>query len=91
MLPFLIHELNFCETLKNPGIDSEESILQAKLAWRAGTTNRVVVPTRRQAGNRFLCSQWSANIDDISLTRPRKQNWRLTLLIVRLRKNITGH
>jgi hypothetical protein len=30
-----------------------ESILQAYVAWRADTTNRVVVPAR-QAGNRFL-------------------------------------
>jgi len=33
-----------------PGIDSEESILPAYVTWPAGTTSRVVVPTR-QAGN----------------------------------------
>ncbi len=33
----------------------EESIPPAYVAWRAGTTNRVVVPAR-QAGNRFLGS-----------------------------------
>ncbi len=38
------------------GIDSEESIPPAYVAWRAGTTNRVVVRAR-QAGNRFLGSQ----------------------------------
>jgi hypothetical protein len=39
--------------LRSPGIDSEESIQSANEAWRAGTTNRVVVPVR-QAENRFL-------------------------------------
>jgi hypothetical protein len=38
-----------------PGIYSEESIQPAYVAWRVGTTNRVVVPAR-QAGNRFLDS-----------------------------------
>jgi hypothetical protein len=36
-------------------MDSEESNSPAYVAWRAGTTNRVVVLTR-QAGNRFLDS-----------------------------------
>jgi hypothetical protein len=43
-----------CKRLWSPGIDSEESILPAHVACRAGTTNRVV-PTR-QAGNQFLGS-----------------------------------
>jgi hypothetical protein len=34
---------------------SKESIPPAYVAWRAGTSNRVVVPAR-QAGNRFLGS-----------------------------------
>ncbi len=34
---------------------AQESIQPAYVAWRAGTTNRVVVPAR-QAGNRFLGS-----------------------------------
>jgi hypothetical protein len=38
--------------LRSPGIDSEKSIPLAYVAWRAGTTNRVVVPAR-QSGNRF--------------------------------------
>ena len=38
--------------LRSPGIDSEKSISPAHVAWRASTTNRVVVPDR-QAGNRF--------------------------------------
>ncbi len=38
--------------LRSPGIDSEKSIPLAYVAWRAGTTNRVVVPAR-QAWNRF--------------------------------------
>ncbi len=42
--------------LPEPGFDSEESIPPAYLAWRASTTNRVVVSLRLQAGNRFLGS-----------------------------------
>jgi hypothetical protein len=49
-----------CKCLWSPGIDSEESISPAYVAWRAGTTNRVVVLASRnrfhQAGNRFLGS-----------------------------------
>jgi hypothetical protein len=44
-----------CKRLLSSGIDSEESISPAFVAWRAGTKNRVVVPVR-QAGNRFLVS-----------------------------------
>ncbi len=44
-----------CKRLWSPGIDSEESMLLAYVAWRAGTTNRIVVPVL-QAGNRFLGS-----------------------------------
>jgi hypothetical protein len=44
-----------CKRLWSPEIESEESIQQAYVAWRAGTTNRVVVPAH-QAGNRFLGS-----------------------------------
>jgi hypothetical protein len=58
-----------CKRLRGPGIDSEKSIPGnrfreidseksiplAFVVWRAGTTNRVVVPAR-QAGNRFLGS-----------------------------------
>jgi hypothetical protein len=32
---------------------AQKSIQLAYVAWRAGTTNRVIVPAR-QAGNRFL-------------------------------------
>ncbi len=42
-----------CKRLRRPGIDSEDSIPPAYVAWRVGTTNRVVVPAR-QAGNRFF-------------------------------------
>ncbi len=42
-----------CEDLRIPGIDSKESITPAYVAWRAGTSNRVVIPARH-AGNRFL-------------------------------------
>jgi hypothetical protein len=38
--------------LRSPGIDSKESIPPDYVAWRAGMTNRAVVPARR-AGNRF--------------------------------------
>ncbi len=41
-----------CKRLRSSGIDSKESIPPACLAWRAGASNRVVVPAR-QAGNRF--------------------------------------
>jgi hypothetical protein len=44
-----------CKRLRRPGIDSEDSIPPAYVAWRAGTTNMVVVPAC-QAGNRFLGS-----------------------------------
>ncbi len=44
-----------CKNLRSPGIYSEESIPSAYVAWRATTSNRVVVPAR-QAGNRFLDS-----------------------------------
>jgi hypothetical protein len=44
-----------CKRLRSPGIASKESIPLAYVAWRAGTSNRVVVPARR-AGNRFLGS-----------------------------------
>ncbi len=41
--------------LRSPKIDSKEPIPQAYVVWRAGTSDRVVVPAR-QAGNRFLGS-----------------------------------
>ncbi len=44
-----------CKLLRRPGIYSEDSIPPAYVAWRAGTTNRVIVPAR-QAENRFLGS-----------------------------------
>ncbi len=45
-----------CKRLRSPGINSEESIPPAYVAWRPGTTNRVIVLPARQAGNRFLGS-----------------------------------
>ncbi len=55
---FLLHRwaetwARICKRWRRPGINSEESILPAYVAWQVGTTNRVVVPAR-QAGNRFL-------------------------------------
>jgi hypothetical protein len=44
-----------CKRLWSPGIDSEEAIPPAYVAWRASTKNRVIVPAR-QARNRFLGS-----------------------------------
>jgi hypothetical protein len=43
----------FFKLLRSPGIDSKESIPPAYVAC---TSNRVAVPARRQAGNRFLGS-----------------------------------
>jgi hypothetical protein len=37
---------SICKCLRSPGIDSKESIPPAYVAWRAGTSNRVVVPAR---------------------------------------------
>ncbi len=37
-------QARICKRLRSPGIDSKESILQTYVAWRAGTSNRVVVP-----------------------------------------------
>ncbi len=43
----LINRARKCKRLRSPGIDSEESIPPIYVAWRTGTTNRVVVPTRQ--------------------------------------------
>jgi hypothetical protein len=56
MSQFVSHSVSrICKCLRSPGIDSEEAIPPAYVAWRAGTTNRVIVPAR-QARNRFLGS-----------------------------------
>ncbi len=49
------YRAHICKRLWSPGIDSEETILPAYVAGRAGTTKRVVLPAR-QVGNRFLGS-----------------------------------
>jgi hypothetical protein len=41
--------------LRSPGFDSKESIQPAYVAWRVGTSNRVVVPAQ-QVGNRIRVS-----------------------------------
>ncbi len=51
----LASRARICKRLRRPGIDSEDSILPAYVALRAGTAKRIVVPAR-QAGNRFLGS-----------------------------------
>ncbi len=45
-LYFLHSWARICKCLRSPGIDSKESIPPAYVAWRAGTSNRVVVPAR---------------------------------------------
>ncbi len=60
-----IRARKFCKRLK------KESILPACVAWRAGTSNRFVVPAHRP-GNRFLGSLKDLQIRDqpwISLTK----------------------
>jgi hypothetical protein len=52
---FCVDRARICKSLWSPGINSKESIAPAYVAWRAGTTNRVVVQVRH-AGNRFLGS-----------------------------------
>jgi hypothetical protein len=47
LLKCIIYRARICKRLWNPEIDSEESIQLAYVAWRTGTTNRVVVPARR--------------------------------------------
>ncbi len=50
-----VYWARICKRLRRLGIDSEDSIPSAYVAWRASTTNRVVVPAC-QAGNRLLGS-----------------------------------
>jgi hypothetical protein len=61
------YRARICKPLRRPGIDSEDWIPPAYVAWRAGMTNRVVVPACH-AGNRFLDSLKSLQI--------RAQAWR---------------
>jgi hypothetical protein len=39
--PVIVFRARICKCLWSPGIDSEESISPAYVAWRASTTNRV--------------------------------------------------
>ncbi len=64
--PARLARAHICRRLWSPGIDSEESISPTYVAWRAGTKNRVVVPSR-QAGNRFLVSLKGLQIYGLSL------------------------
>jgi hypothetical protein len=43
---FATPRAGFCKNLRSPGIDSKEVIPPAFVAWRAGTSSRVVVPSR---------------------------------------------
>ncbi len=65
-----------CKRLWSIGIDPEESILPAYVAWRAGTPNRAFVLSRR-AGNRFLGSLKDLQIRALSpnlyFKEPRNQ------------------
>jgi hypothetical protein len=54
-LSYLPARACICKRFWSPGIDSEEMIPPAYVAWRASTTNTVVTQARR-AGNRFLGS-----------------------------------
>jgi hypothetical protein len=54
-LSYLPARARICKCLWSLGIDSEESISPAYVAWRVGTTIRVVVMAR-QDGNRCLDS-----------------------------------
>jgi hypothetical protein len=49
----LVARACICKRFRGPGIDSEEAIPPAYVAWRASTINRVIIPAR-QARNRFL-------------------------------------
>ncbi len=49
------YRAQICKRFRSPGIDSKESIPPTYVAWRAGTSNRIVVHAR-QDGNRFLGS-----------------------------------
>ncbi len=62
-----------CKRLWSPGIDSEESILPAYVAWRASTSKRVVVPAH-QAGNRFLGSLKGLQIRAQEFSLKRRQS-----------------
>jgi hypothetical protein len=63
-----VSRAGICKRLRSPGIDSKESIPPAYVAWRAGTSNEVVVPAL-QAGNRFLGSKkvYKFGLSDLSL------------------------
>jgi hypothetical protein len=41
------YRARICKCIWSPGTNSEESISPASVVWRAGTTNRVVVPARQ--------------------------------------------
>ncbi len=83
----IVSRARICKRLRRPGIDSKVSIPTAYVAWRAGTSSRVVVPVR-QAENRFLGSlkvkrftnSGSAVQPSISLNRCRTIAWSVTLL-----------
>jgi hypothetical protein len=64
-----------CLCLWSQGIDSKESTSPAYVAWRAGTTNSVVVPAR-QAENRFLGSLKDLQIRALAASRRKfKLRW----------------
>ncbi len=61
LLPVVQYRARIWESLRALGIDSKESTPPAYIAWRAGTSNKVVVPAR-YAGNRLLGSLKSLQI-----------------------------
>ncbi len=64
-------EPEFVKRLRVSGIDSRESISPAYVAWRAGTSNRVVVPVC-QAGDRLLGSLKSLEIQALGSETSRE-------------------
>ncbi len=75
-IDFSSSEPIICERLRNPGNDSEK--IDFAKAWRAGTTNKVVVPVR-QAGNRFLGSLKGLQTPLNSLKQPSVLSLSLTV------------
>jgi hypothetical protein len=50
-----VYRARICKRLRSPGINTEESVPPAYVAWRAGTPNAIIEPAR-QGENRFLGS-----------------------------------
>ncbi len=74
-LPAFFHPSTSSEPVSENDYGVQESILPTYVAWRDGTTNRVVVPAR-QAGNLFLGSlQRSTNTGSVNILVPPALLW----------------